>query len=486
MIRSKGFWILLGLTVIAVTLSILDVRKEKQKEEEKKVSMRVLPLKEGEEIVGVEVVKPSERAVRINRINQNWVLVEPVKDEVDQNQVTDLVNTLQKELYEKEITLGKSVDYKVFGLDQPEKTHRIRVYVQKKGEEGGESKERVIELIRGQQKNYQGKSYVKLRDDPRVWLVGYNWDSAFDKTAFDLRNKRLFGHDVGQVNQVKLISGKKNILLKKVDNRWMAPDNPKFIIDATKVSDFLNLFTSQVALEFKDDGAGDKKLMAQFGLDKPEGNITLYHGNPEKPWHLIFGRNDKEGTYYFWLKDEGQKIVRVAQSDYSKLKELDWRALRDRRGPFEMKSTDVKKVHVRWQDRFVDSEKRQGEWTKISSSSPELAIDPKKLDTLIDQFSVLTVEEFSEDLKVKGQEVLDRGQVEFWNESGESLGKWTFGSTKQYEVMAKKKSLVPVKSSKYQDVVWISEADFNKLELDRLIADQEKRDSSSEHKDNKK
>jgi len=468
---SRGFWILLFITVFAVTASVFDFKWEEHKEEKKKLTTKIFPVEldaiEKVEIENFNAKENKRQLITIEKVNNTWKLTSPIQDEVEYSQVTDLVGSLSSEVYEKVIAKGTSVDLSIYGLQDQANLDRIRVKGATLPNEG-------YSVVRGKQKNFEGKVYLKPEfGETQVYLASSKWDSLFDRDAFSLRDKRML-KSVEGLKEIKIKLSSSEILMKLEDGKWVAPKFPQFKLDQNKVRESLYIFTSQAILAFVRETNPSKDDIMLFGLKSPVAEVSLrFEG--DKVWNASLGQ-DKDGQYFVWLK-EAKKVVRIAQVDFNKVTKLSWKQLRDRRDAFDFKTENVKKVRVSKLENYVELEKKDSKWVKLASANPDLNVSSDTIQELLDKMSILNVEEFSEDVNLSPEKLknLERDlpfKIDLTDDVGSSILMVTFGPAKSYQIDKSKKNLVAVKSSRSQDLVFLAEADFNKLDLDQLLSTQ--------------
>lgn len=461
---GKGFWILFVVTLIAVGASVFDVQWEERTAENKKQTDKVLPVGlEAIEAIEIETaesnISESKQVIRLQKEGQKWNLVQPVEDQVDYSQVTDLVGSLTSEVFEKQVAEGQSIDWSIYGLQDKDTLNRIRVFGPSLPEEG-------LAVRRGAQKNFEGKVYLRPEfGAPRVLLAAAKWDSLFDRKAFDLRDKRML-RSVEGLTSISIKSQRAKVNLKNQEGIWLSTSQ-EYKLDQNKVRESLYVFTSEAILEFLGEDSPSKADLVRYGLSKPTAEVDLTFQDGKK-WQAKLGQ-DRDGQYFVWLL-EAKKVVRIAQADFNKVKELDWRQLRDRKEPLTFNSEGVTKVTLRDSSQYINVEKKGDDWVKAGASSPEKLIASEKVSGLLDQLSVLLVEEFTSDVAPKLTQLKSVTYgIELTSSQADSDLSLQFGPAQSFSVLNTKKSLVPFKSSKSQDIFFLAETDFNKLELDKLI-----------------
>jgi len=465
---SRGFWILLAITLVSVGASIFDFKWKEHQVEQKKESMRVIPVaKEDIEKIEISDSVPNEVAgtgVKLEKKEGKWNLISPIQDEADYSQVTDVLGVLSSEVYEKQVASGMNIDFRIYGLDASSRTRRIKIFGSNLPKDG-------YSVIRGSHKNFESKVYLKPEfGEPRVLLASPKWDSIFDRDDFSLRDKRMLRSSEG-LNEIHVKTINSDLQLISKDGMWVAKNKPDFKLDQNKVREYLYVFTSPAILAYNKESNPSEDELTLYGFKQSQSRVSLTFENGQI-WEAKFGL-DKDGQYFVWLVSD-QKVVRISQSDFQKVAEVDWRHIRDRREPFDFKSETYQRIKISKSEAFIEAERKDNKWVKTHSSNSDFAVDDLKVASLLDQLAVLSVEEFIHDLNLSKKDKVDNfsWQIELSNQMNANKVRLSFGAAMNLEVNNVKKSLIPVRSSLRNELVFISEGDFNKLGISDFLKNQ--------------
>lgn len=462
--KNQGLWWLLGLTIAAVALSVFDFQWEKKQEEKKKEESKLFVANK-DSVKRIVIQSPKEGRMVLEKKSDSvsWRLIEPVQDEVDDSQIIDFLGKLAEGSYEKKLT--ENLDMSFFGFDKTGDVSRLEVTYA----DGGADKTWVY--LRSELKNFQGKSYLKPETESVVYLVGYEWDSLFDRTVFSFRNKRMYRGELVAIQSMKVnVAGKnpRSFILEKKNEHWFTPTFPDWRLDDNKVRELLYVFTNQTVLEYRKEQKPKDTELKLMGLLPAAVTVELGLGEG-KTWKAQLGE-DKDQQYFVLLESTGQ-VVRIANTDYRKFKDLEWKKLRDLRAPFDFPVNDLAKLHVRHKEDWLEAQKKDGNWTKLAAANKDLSFDAAKVTQLIDRLGTLTVEEFGRDL-AKAPKTLAKvmAQIRLMKENDEELLNLKAGEPMNFDLGGGiKKNLVPVEKAGEIELYWVSEVDWNKLEIPKLF-----------------
>lgn len=455
---SKGFWILLVLMLSLVGLSVVDIQWSDHQEQKKQQNNRVFKV-DSDQITEIRFIRPAEPLIELKKdTERGWVFIQPVSEALEYSQATDLVGQLSSKTYQREIASGDQIDWSIYGLDSSDLA-RIELV---------DASGKIHALTRGNRKNFEGHLYARPSGSNQVLMLDMDWENIFDRSLFQMRDKRILKSAEG-LHQVEIQVGKRQFNFLQSSGQWGAIDKPEWKIDQNKLRELLFVFTSQAITEFKKEEAPSAAERALWGFNRPSVQVKLTF-DENRLVELDFGK-DKDNQFYVWIKPEN-KVVRVAQADFNKFAQIDWRYLRDRRPPFEFNTNHVRELIARTDKGFLHMKLTNGKWEKSGGSLPDVNPPDIQVTQLMDKLSLLSVEEFLEDLRSAVSRDLGPqwAEIELLGEEAQTLIKLRFGRAKELTTGQIKKSMVPVLSSKFEPLVFISETDFNRLEIPQFVS----------------
>jgi hypothetical protein len=234
--------------------------KDEQKKAEAKEKSEKLFEFDKARVKELRLSKDGQTVVRLEKAEKGWMLLDPVKAKGDGTAVDSLLGTLTSMKQKKD--LGDEKDLKAYGLDQPKLEVSVKL---------DDGKEQGVQL--GIENGFDNTLYVKKLGDGTVRVVDAYQKSSLEKTAFDLREKRVTHLDDGaEVKRIEVGGVKTPYALEKDGANWKlngaAADNAAAdrVVNAVK-----SLRATAIASE-------DAKDLKAFGLDKPKTTIKLSIG----------------------------------------------------------------------------------------------------------------------------------------------------------------------------------------------------------------
>src|SRR5882672_11201714 len=253
---------LLGLLVLllvagAIGGAALWTGKDEQRKAEAKEKSEKLFDFDKSQVKELRLSKEGQLVARMEKSDKGWKLAEPVRAEGDDTVVDSLLGTLSTLKQKKD--LGEEKDLKAFGLDQP----RLEVALKL---DGGKD----LGLQIGIDNGFDGTLYVKKHGEATVRVIDAYQKTSFEKTAFDLRDKRVAHLDDGaEVKRIEATGVKWPYTLEKDGTVWKLRGAPADGAAADRIASAVkSLWATAVASEAA-------KGLKEFGLDKPRATIRL-------------------------------------------------------------------------------------------------------------------------------------------------------------------------------------------------------------------
>ena len=205
-----------GLLIAAVALAILAggvIWSNRQKKAEASKSTDTSPkiVSIPDDQVAQLTFKPKDGAETVLKraAGNKWEMTAPQSYPVDQDAASGVVNTLNP-LSASQLVVEKPANLAAFGLAQPAFTLTV---ARKDG------KTQQIDI--GDEVPTGGDLYAKLASDPKVYTISSTTKSSLDKTAQDLRDKRLLTFDQDKLTRVELVAKNQDIEFGKNNaNEW--------------------------------------------------------------------------------------------------------------------------------------------------------------------------------------------------------------------------------------------------------------------------
>jgi hypothetical protein len=213
---------------------------------------KILAFKDGE-ISQVEIKKKGVEQVAFSKNDAGkWQLTAPKLLGADQDAVANMVSTLSS-LGSERLVDEKAADLAQYGLTQPSLEADITTKDNKSQK-----------LLIGDDTPTSSGSFAMLAGDPRVFtLASYN-KTSIDKSANDLRDKRLLTADFDKLSQVELSAAKKqDIQFARNKEAWQIVKPKPMRADNFQVEDLVRQL-KDAKMETSPSDDEEKKTASSF------------------------------------------------------------------------------------------------------------------------------------------------------------------------------------------------------------------------------
>ena len=208
-----------------------------------------------------------------------WAMVEPVQTDADPAEAVSLAQALTN-LELVRVLDENPGDLAPFGLAEP----TIAVEFKGQGVSGS--------LKLGRKTPTQGEIYAQKNDEKAVFLVSSFQETNFNRTPFDLRDKKILKFDREKADAVTLIRDGNSMTLARTGSDWKVTGPVPSRSDYSAIEGLLTrLSTSNMSKLLESDA----KDMAKYGLDKPVMTITVGAGSAKTM--LEVGKTENQQTY---------------------------------------------------------------------------------------------------------------------------------------------------------------------------------------------
>jgi hypothetical protein len=225
-------------------------------------SPKILSLTQAD-ITKVDIKKASGDNVELAKNDAGtWQIVTPKPLRADQNEVSSMLSTLSS------LTSDRLIDTKASNLsDYGLAPASVEVDVTEKD---GKSQK----LLLGDKTPAGNDAYVALAGDPRVFTLASYARTSIDKSANDLRDKRLLLFDQDKLSRVQLTAKKQDIEFGRNKDQWQIVKPKPFRADDSKVEDLIRkLGDAKMDLNLSDDD--QKKATSAFNSGAPVATAKL-------------------------------------------------------------------------------------------------------------------------------------------------------------------------------------------------------------------
>lgn len=346
-----------------------------------------------EKVFAVEADKIEELQVKaatgdrsvLKKVNGAWTMVEPAQTKADETEVSSMVTNLAS-IERQRVVDDNPSDISQYGLATP----RVEVAFRKTGDKD------LTRLFLGEKTPTGGDLYAKLPAEKRVFLVSSFLDATFNRTAFDLRDKKILVFDREKTSALEIVSKDGPVTLALTNAQWQLTKPVGARADASAVDGAIGRIQTA---QMKSLVAADvpEKDLAKYGLDKPDVTVAVVAGSARAT--LAIGKAAEGGNLY--ARDLSRPMVFTVEAALG----TDLKKRADEYRPkdlFEFKPFTATRLEITRGATTVAFEKAKGKdgtekWRQVGQTKD---IDQPKVDALLSSLSSMTVDKYV-DVKVK-------------------------------------------------------------------------------------
>ena len=251
-----------GLLIAAVVLAALSgalywSNRHPASENTAKASIdtppKILTLKQ-EDISKIEIKKKGGEELDLAKGNGGkWQITAPKPLGADQEAVSSLLSSVSS-LNSDRLVEDKATDLGQYGLAQPSLELDITTKDSKPQK-----------LLLGDDTPAGGAVFAKLEGDPRVFTIASYNKSSLEKTANDLRDKRLLTVDFDKLSQVELVTKKQDIEFGRNKQEWQIVKPKPSRADNFQVEEIVRKLR-EAKMDTASSDADAKKAAAAFAF----------------------------------------------------------------------------------------------------------------------------------------------------------------------------------------------------------------------------
>jgi hypothetical protein len=249
--------LLIAAAVLAVLLGILYRLNHHKPNEDTDVkasldaAVKILSLNQAD-IIRLAIHRKDVPKLELSRNDSGvWEITAPKALAADKEAVSGVLSTLSA-LKSERLIEDNASDLAAYGLAAPPLDIEFTLKDNK-----------TQQLLVGDQTPTGNAYYVMLAGDPRLFtLASYN-KTSMDKTANDLRDKRLLTADFDKVSQIELTSRKQDITFARVKDAWQILKPRPLRADTNQVDDLIRSLR-EAKMDTSSD-TDDTKNAAAFG-----------------------------------------------------------------------------------------------------------------------------------------------------------------------------------------------------------------------------
>jgi hypothetical protein len=377
------------------------------------------------------VLKYPDREIEVQRSDGVWKMVKPIKVDADKA----AIGTLTNEIANAGIT--RTVDehpagLAPFGLDKPAAT--VFISTKDKSFPG-------VEVGKTAPIGYS--VYIKTTDKPDVMLTSGAFGPGIKRTVSDLRDHTLMSFNADAVNKVVLRQGDSlPVELQKEQGKWEIVKPAKYKADSDRVRTMLSSLASARIDDFTSDAPAN---LAEYGLSKPELEVSVFTGPGQAGQSLLFGKKESSKEDYYVRRGEKPNVYTVHNYVFVDA-DKGLNDLRDRT-VLAFDPDEVEQVRFTNAGKAFALDQKNGKWTEMSGAKAQA--DPAKVRQFIDRVHDLKAEKIVQDSTANLDKFglnSPKEEVVLLGKDGKPLGRVEFAKVDRFNENDKK---VPARTDYY-------------------------------------
>lgn len=374
--RFLSTWILLGvLTGLILWYQLYEKRYRPQQVEAEGKEKQLISLAQNEiQELTIErmknpppddstapVTNPEYEVFQLKKAGGQWNLTAPLADLADEGTVSNLVSTLAT-LRQDRVVDDKPKDLEPYGLKFP----LLKITVRK----DSTSPPQTVLVGKNTPVNYN--TYAQIAGKEAVLRAPRSLRTSFDKSLKDLRNKKLFALNRGDVTEVEFQTPKGNFVVKRENSEKEEWTLARDLIPADGI-EWTKTLTALTDLSAK-DFASEKGELARFGLQKPLWHIWISKkGDTAKQGLLI----SKVGDKVYAKREDKPVVIEIDKEVLNKFHDTPdkYRSLRIA----AFNRFEIKHIRIELGGKAWDLVKDDAGWS--NPTAPSDKIDSSRVDT---------------------------------------------------------------------------------------------------------
>lgn len=222
-----------------------------------------------DQIQSIEIKKRTGDSLHLQRIDSKWQLATPEPLSADPDAISSMLSSLSSLSSDRTIE-EKAASLDQYGLTQPAMELNVT-----------DKNKKSTRLLFGDDTPAGSAVYAAIAGDTRVFALSSYKKNSFDKSANDLRDKRLLSFDSDKVSSLELTAKKQTVAFGRSKDEWQIAKPKSFRADRSQVEELLRtLRDAKMDLSATED---QKKLAAAFSSATPfaTAKVTDVSGTQE-------------------------------------------------------------------------------------------------------------------------------------------------------------------------------------------------------------
>ena len=215
------------------------------------------------DVRSIDLKKKDGTAVTLDREGGKWAITAPESWRVDQDAATSLFSSLNP-VSADSVVEDNATDLAKYGLTSPSLTVSVH-------ETSGKSDS----IQFGDDVPAGSLVYARVNTSPKVYAVASSVKSSLDKSANDLRDKRLLTFDTNKLTRVDLLSGKSEVEFgKNNQNEWQILKPQPYRADSFQVEELLRKL-SDAKMDLSGNAETNQKAAVAYATGSPGGSVKV-------------------------------------------------------------------------------------------------------------------------------------------------------------------------------------------------------------------
>jgi hypothetical protein len=212
----------------------------------------------------IEIDKKGAEVVALDKGSDGkWEITAPEKLSADQDAVTGVISAVAV-LNSERVVEDHAIDLKQYGLADP------LVKIELTTKDGKSQK-----LLLGDDTPTGNAVYASVSGDPRVFTIASYTKSSLDKSASDLRDKRLLTTNFDKVSQIDLAAKKQSVEFGRNKESWQILKPRPLRADNFSVEDLVRRL-KDAKMDLSASAEADaKKIAAAFSSGTPVATVKV-------------------------------------------------------------------------------------------------------------------------------------------------------------------------------------------------------------------
>jgi hypothetical protein len=444
----KGTWLFGLIVVFAVGFMVYDYKSQQAKEQAEQLSRQLLPDYKFENLKAFSLLRP-EQKYRIEKQDEVFVLVEPVKDGVALGELESHVTGLATQEV-RAVDVEGTVDWAQYGLETPVAVLSLTA------KDGKETKISV-----GSVRSYDDGYYVRIDDQNKLLLASTSLSPYVSKTANELRVKELYKGSADYLG-LEILSKSGRLKFLSNNGNWTLDGDKNFKISISAVNEYINVLRHMEADAIVAE-AGDQASLQKYNLLRPELVVEIKNGKADAPETWVAKFSAKKNDEVFVHVGNDRPIYKVQPRKLeSLLKSKD--DFRNREFPFgfdhlNLGSLELKRAAETQTTKLV---KKDGKWTEEDpAASAQKTVLSEKVDELLNDLRQLKVDTFLKGADAR-RKIKDPGHLVATNSKGEVVFAFQWGEERT--PTGKSDALYLARSSLFDENFLVNKNSVHRLE----------------------